>query len=84
VGRLCDLAAVESALADERFTTLDWMRGLLQYKTQAMTHTAEHEHLHAWSSEAVRRAYAAAVATRRAVRAAVPDGLLRWVRSHAR
>lgn len=52
-GRISDLEAIESALADRRFTTLDWMRGDQLYKRSAMTHIVEHQQMHAWSSPLV-------------------------------
>jgi CelD/BcsL family acetyltransferase involved in cellulose biosynthesis len=84
MGRLCDLAALESALADGRFTEVDWMRGILDYKTQMMTHTADFEHLHAWSSEGLRRVDAARAAVRGGVRAATPERIRRWARLRRR
>ncbi|MHA6795990.1 GNAT family N-acetyltransferase [Pseudonocardia bannensis] len=83
-GRICDSAAIGSALADERFTTWDWMRGEQAYKRQSMTHVIEHQHLHAWSSAAVRHGYrVAAGIARRARRAAGPHGLRGLVRTRA-
>lgn len=53
-GRICDVAALESALEDPRITTFDWMRGVQEYKKSAMDHVVAHQHLHAWSSPLVR------------------------------
>lgn len=56
-GWLCNSAALESALADRRITTFDWMRGEQEYKKSATDHVAEYQHLHAWSSPAVRQGF---------------------------
>jgi CelD/BcsL family acetyltransferase involved in cellulose biosynthesis len=84
LGRNCDFAALEAALGDERFTTVDWMRGVMDYKTQVMTHTADFENLHAWSSRAVRGAYASAATGRAALRAGTPATIRRWARLRGR
>lgn len=69
-GRIGDALALTSALADARFSTVDWMRGEQEYKHQAMTHRVEHEHLHAWSSAALRQGYRVVGAVRRRARRA--------------
>jgi CelD/BcsL family acetyltransferase involved in cellulose biosynthesis len=80
-GRLADALALTSALADPRIRTLDWMRGEQEYKRQAMTHVVDHEHLHAWSSHALRRGYRLVLAGhRRLRRLTAPGGLRRAAR----
>lgn len=56
-GRICDVVALESVLADRRISTFDWMRGEQEYKKSAMDHVVEHQHLHAWSSPVLRQGF---------------------------
>lgn len=69
-GRICDVVALESALADERITTFDWMRGEQEYKRSATNHVVEHQHMHAWSSPVVRHSYRVAEGVARRARSA--------------
>jgi CelD/BcsL family acetyltransferase involved in cellulose biosynthesis len=59
-GRLANEAALQSALADDRFNEFDWMRGAEQYKLAFATHGVPSEHLVAWSSSISRAGFEAA------------------------
>jgi CelD/BcsL family acetyltransferase involved in cellulose biosynthesis len=67
-GRLANEAALQSALADERFHEFDWMRGAEQYKLAFATHGVPSEHLVAWSSPISRAVIDAARHLKRAAR----------------
>lgn len=76
-GRLCQLAAIESALANPRITTIDLMRGESPLKSSLVDETVEHEHLHAASSYAVWNAWQGATRLRESVPGPVRKALRR-------
>lgn len=51
-GRLAEIASLESALSDDRFTQYDWMRGVEPYKLQTAREVVPSETLVALSSRA--------------------------------
>lgn len=67
-GRLAVYESLAGALADERFTGYDWMRGVEPYKLQAATVVVDTENLLAWSSPASRALLEAPGRARRALK----------------
>lgn len=77
-------AAAALHVREARHVRWDWMRGATDYKLRCSSGVVAHEHLVAWSSPRLRAAEKALHAGRQRARAAVPDDLVRRLRSRLR